>query len=59
MSNYKDIMELEETIESLVRVMKRHESFSSPEQMQIVKPILDAIDLIADTIDVLENTKEK
>jgi hypothetical protein len=56
---YKDIVELEEAIEILVRVMKRHESFSVPEQMKIVQPILNALDLLADTVDILEDYEEK
>jgi hypothetical protein len=56
---YKDIVELEEAIEILVRVMKRHESFSAPEQMKIVQPILNALDLLADTVDILEDYEEK
>jgi len=52
--NFKDINDIEEAIEILVRVMRRNESFSSPEEVIILKPLLDAIDKLADIIDVLE-----
>jgi hypothetical protein len=52
--NFKDINDIEEAIEILVRVMRRNESFSSPEEVAILKPLLDAIDKLADIVDVLE-----
>ena len=34
--------------------MRRNESFSSPEEVAIIKPLLDAIDTLADIVDILE-----
>jgi len=52
--NFKDINDIEQAIEILVRVMRRNESLLSPEGVTILKPLLDAIDKLADIVDVLE-----